>query len=55
MYVDIRVYIYLHLGAFVLEPELDLKRFQTQFTAQLFPLLVIRVRTLFEESIYQPK
>uniref|UniRef100_A0A0A9CZ37 Uncharacterized protein n=1 Tax=Arundo donax TaxID=35708 RepID=A0A0A9CZ37_ARUDO len=39
----------LHLGALVLEPELDLERLQPQLPAQLLPLLVVRVRELLEE------
>jgi hypothetical protein len=41
---------YLHLGALVLEPELDLERLQAQLPAQLLPLLVIRVWELLEEA-----
>jgi hypothetical protein len=40
---------YLHLGALVLEPELDLERLQAQPPAQLLPLLVVRVWELLEE------
>ena len=40
---------YLHLGALVLEPELNLERLQAQLPAQLLPLLIIRVWGLLEE------
>ena len=40
---------YLHLGALVLEPELNLERLQAQLPAQLLPLLIIRVWELLEE------
>lgn len=42
--------VYLHLGAFVLEPELDLERFEAELSAELLPLLVIRVRAFLEET-----
>lgn len=45
-----KVSAYLHLGSTVLEPELDLARFQAQFMAQFQPLLIIWVRTFLEQT-----
>ena len=41
---------YLHLSAAILEPELDLPSLQAKPFAELQPLLLIRMRTLFEQT-----
>lgn len=42
---------YLHLGALVLEPELDLEGLEAELAAELLALLVIRVGALLEEGL----
>lgn len=41
---------YIHLGALVLEPKLDLHRIQPDKIAELSPLPLIWVRVIFEEA-----
>jgi hypothetical protein len=43
---------YLHLGAAVLEPELDLARLQAELPAQRRPLVLVGVRALLEHPVH---
>jgi hypothetical protein len=45
-----RYKLYLHLRSFILKPELNLLVVQAKFPAKISSLLLIRMRTLLEET-----